>query len=165
MYKSRFKPIPGKPLTTTIPALLEWRGISPRGVEEATDGKVFQSNIQRICSGKTKNPGQDVVGGIAEFFGLSISEIYSAEFVQAFIKAGGSRKRMGQGAIAAAYTGERAQPGILKDAQVQWTDEQAKSIFANLTADAATQLIEEFVQGLPKEDRIKIAQACLADLD
>jgi len=89
MYKSNYEPIEDKPLTTTIPMLLNWKGVSPQKIDDDTGSKISQANIHRICAGKTKNPGEEVVGGIASFFGLTISQIYNIDYVKKFISRGG----------------------------------------------------------------------------
>lgn len=92
MYKSKYKPIEGLPLTTTIPLLLEWRGMSPQKIEEKSGGKISQASIHRICKGQTKNPGKDVVEPIANLFGLDFTEIWDIELVTTLIEKGGWKK-------------------------------------------------------------------------
>ena len=81
MYKSKYTPKDGLPLTETIPMLLEWLGVSPVRIEERTEGRVKQTNIHRICSGQTREPGRKVVQDIADVFGVTIDDIYDVQVI------------------------------------------------------------------------------------
>lgn len=86
MYKPKYPPIEGLPLTVTIPLLLEWVGLSPDKIQAETDDVIRQENLHRICSGQTQGPGPKVLGPIAEYFGVTIPQIWDVDYIREKVK-------------------------------------------------------------------------------
>lgn len=105
MYKTKYKPIDGLPLTETIPMLLVWKGLAPQRVDELTESRIKQANIHRICAGQTKNPGRDVVAPIAEFFGLEFTHLWDPGYVKKYIESDGWKLFSPASALDAARAG------------------------------------------------------------
>lgn len=136
MYKTKYKPIAGLPLTETIPLLLAWRAMSPARIEEDTGGAIKQANLHRICTGTTVNPGRGVVARIAEYFGLTFTQIYDADYVRAHIAGDGNVEPLGEQQMLQLL--QQLEPGdfvaVLKDVMPRLSPEQRVAI-AKLALD------------------------------
>lgn len=85
MYKSNYEPVEGLPLTTTIPLLLEWKGMAPHEIEKATNKAINQPTLHRVCTGETKNPKKPWLEAVASFFGIKDYELHDVEFIKKFV--------------------------------------------------------------------------------
>jgi hypothetical protein len=172
MYKSTYKVIEGLPLTQTIPLLLEWKGVSPQRVELDSGGRISQVNIHRICSGQTRNPGIGILEGIAQYFGLTASQILDPNAVQQFI----AKKQQPRSALEAALQGilesdgHSKIPSVTKDASVSYSSSSALSaadilpLLRRISHTEFVSLVLTYMPLLPPQDRIAIAQAALLDI-
>jgi hypothetical protein len=84
MYKSKYKPTEGLPLTTTIPLLMEWIGESPYKIEEQSEGAIKQATLHRICTGETPSPKMPVITKIAAYFNLEFGDLYNIDKIRAY---------------------------------------------------------------------------------
>lgn len=172
MYKSTYKAIEGRPLTLTIPMLLEWKGVSPQKVEVDSSGRISQVNIHRICSGQTKNPGIGILEGIAHYFGLTVSQILDPAAVQKVVATRSNTISALEAAKKGSVDsdGHTQRPGITIDVSVPYTSGESLSgaemlpLLRRLSHTEFVSLVLRYMPLLPAQERIAIAQAALLDI-
>lgn len=69
----RERMIRGMAIKDTLKALMDARGVSGYALSERT--KIPQPTIHRILTGESKDPKTDTLQPIAEFFGMSVSQL------------------------------------------------------------------------------------------